>query len=145
MAEIKVRATSDELAAVAKALAKHHSLLRREEPRLIIRHKVSDDRNVHLFEVFGNSPGGQTEEFDRYEFPPSLDLMIRGQYYFTIINPAQLQHALQHGNPSLMAIAREADALGDLADTKMLLFSRTRTDKALWNRIKTSSDHAVRH
>src|SRR5437867_1431782 len=108
---ITVHLTPDAFAEVAKALAAHHKQLKEEDARLILRHGLSDLKDIHLLEVLGKFPGAPGEKFSTYKFDPTKDLMIPGKYHFTLVSPAQMDQAIAERHPFLLAIAAEAASL----------------------------------
>src|SRR5438552_3198391 len=108
---VKVYLTEEEFAEVARVLANQHKQLKDEDTRLIIRHGLSDRKNIRLLEVLGKIPGAPGEKLSTYEFSPTKDLLIPGNYYFTLVSPAQMDHAIAHRTSPILAIAREAAAL----------------------------------
>jgi hypothetical protein len=133
---VKVNLTEEELAEVARALADHHKHLKDEDTRLIVRHGLSDGKNIRLLEVLGKYPGAPDERLSTYEFSPTKDLLIPGSYYFTLVSPSQLKHAIAHRNSLVLAIAREAAALSGQADEQMLLYCASGADQRFWTKIK---------
>jgi len=124
-----------ELDVVARGLARHHRKLK-EDPRLIVRYRLSDQKNVYLLEVLGEFPAGEADQVVTYQYGPTRELMVAGDYFFTLTSPAQLRKALEQGNPLLREIAKEVRQLGAAAEARMLLYCPRGKGRVLWDKLR---------
>jgi len=73
---------------------------RTNEPLLLaIRYKLDDPSDIHLLEVLDRFPGGDDDELLETEFDPSANLIMVGKLHLILGSPAQVQCAIQRGDP----------------------------------------------
>lgn len=124
-----------ELDLVARGLARHHRKLK-EDPRLIVRYRLSDQKNVYLLEVLGGFPAGETDQVVTYQYGPTMELMVAGDYFFTLTSPAQFLNALERGDRLLREIAEEVHQLGAAAEGRMLLYCPRGKGRVFWDKLR---------
>ena len=77
---------------------------RTDEPLLLaIRYRLDDPSDIYLIEVLGAFPGAADDELLETAFDPSANLIIVGRLHLVLGSPAQVQAAVQRGDPIMQA------------------------------------------